>query len=587
MPKTKPKSTPGKAPTMLKHFLADPSNPPEQRREILRNAPGEIIDEVLDQFCATKAGEVRDEKQQALDELVQDMQAGPLRPATYLGMIPPNGAASHLAEVRLDDGTPAFTAVLDPNLAKSLMVGDRVLLEKQARALLRRAPDAPRTGEEARLERCLDQGRVEISHRGDERVILRCAQALLDQIEAGEVGPGATLLVSHQQAMAYDVIPPADGLADFRYLEKVPPPDVVAERDMGAPPPIIEKVRDYFRLEMTNPDLRRDYRLPRSLMLLFTGVAGSGKTMSIQAIWRIMYEVMSDVTGVPIEDLPPRVFVLRLSELLNSLLGQSDKNVARFFSEVEQLAAEPFVLPDGREIVLPVLTVMEEIDGLATQRGRDYSGIHDRILTTVLQLLDPSRAALRDKLIVFIGTTNEAQHVDAAFIRRIGGTVVNFGRLKRRAFSAVLRTRLAGVRIAHGDEFDSRDERERALQSDLTAWLYSPNGSDCGVVELSFVGSSSPEIRYRRDFLNGALVDRAVKQACTEAADAEHRGEGGRPGLSLALLSRAFDHQIRSVADQLHEHNIQRFLDLPDAVRVASVRRLPQPDQTLHELQHH
>jgi hypothetical protein len=337
---------------------------------------------------------------------------------------------------------------------------------------------------------------------------------------------------------------------------------------------------------MTKPEVRRSYRLPRSLMLLFEGVAGSGKTMSISAIWRVMYEEMSKVTGVPIEDLPPRVFTLRLSRILNSLLGQSDKNIERFFSEVEQLASEPYVTPDGRVVQLPVFVVLEEIDGLATQRGRDFSGIHDRILTTVLQLLDPSRAALRDKLILFVGTTNEAQQVDAAFLRRIGGTVVRFGRLKRRAFSAVLRKRLGGLRIVHGGENLTNAERELMLEADLSSWLYSPNGSDPGVVELSFVGSSSPQIRYRRDFLNGALVDRAVTQACTEAAESEERGGDGHPGLSLALLSKAFDYQIRSVADQLSEHNVQRFLDLPDAVRVASVRRLPQSEQTPFQLQH-
>ncbi len=163
--------------------------------------------------------------------------------------------------------------------------------------------------------------------------------------------------------------------------------------------------------------------------------------------------------------------------------------------------------------------------------------------------------------------------------------MVRFGRLKRRAFTSVLRKRLAGLRIAHGDESLSEPERERLLESDLSAWLYSPNGSDPGVVELSFTGSSSSQVRHRRDFLNGALVDRAVTEACNEAAEAEERGDGGRPGLSLALLSKAFDRQIRSVADQVNEHNIHRFLDVPDGVRVAGVRRLPQSGQTPLQLQ--
>ena len=133
---------------------------------------------------------------------------------------------------------------------------------------------------------------------------------------------------------------------------------------------------------------------------------------------------MSEVTGAPIDALPPRVLRLRPAQVLSKWLGESDRNLDRFFDEAEGLAAEPFVR-DGRSFRLPVLAILEEIDGLARSRGED--AVYDRILTTALQRLDPTRPELRDKLILFLATTNVPHQVDAAFLRRIGGQVERFG----------------------------------------------------------------------------------------------------------------------------------------------------------------
>ena len=118
-------------------------------------------------------------------------------------------------------------------------------------------------------------------------------------------------------------------------------------------------------------------------MKLLCGVSGSGKTLAVQAIHHLMYEIMSEVTGVALDQLPFRVFRFRQSQLLSKWLGDSDKNVDRLFDEIEQLADQPFRAPDGRQVRLPVLVVIEEADGMGRARGQD--AIYDRILTTALQ----------------------------------------------------------------------------------------------------------------------------------------------------------------------------------------------------------
>ena len=194
-------------------------------------------------------------------------------------------------------------------------------------------------------------------------------------------------------------------------------------------------------------------------------------------------------------------------------------------------------------------------------------------------------AGKRQGLIVFLGTSNEAQQLDAAVLRRIGGTIHHFGRLGRRGFAAVLDKQLRGRPLVYGNGNLTAADRERAMVSDLAAWLYSPNGSDPGVVELSYVGAANAETRFRRDFMTGALVGRAVQQACREAAKLQAANGGDRSGVTLDQLARSLDQQIRSVAGQVNEHNVSRFLDIPDAARVASVRRLAPPVGNLIELQ--
>jgi hypothetical protein len=91
-------------------------------------------------------------------------------------------------------------------------------------------------------------------------------------------------------------------------------------------------------------------------------------------------------------------------------------------------------------------------------------------------------------------------------------------------------------------------------------------------------------VKHRRDFLTGALVDRAVQEAAAEACRAEQMG-CDRPGLTPAALKTALDRQVRSIVEQLHPHNVANHLDLPDGVRVVGVRRLDQPPVLPAELE--
>ena len=50
------------------------------------------------------------------------------------------------------------------------------------------------------------------------------------------------------------------------------------------------------------------------------------------------------------------------------------------------------------------------------------------------------------------------------------------------------------------------------------------------------------------------------------------------------MLIYAFDNQVGSIVEQLTPANVANYTELPDGVRVATVRRIPQQPMTAAEL---
>ena len=534
-----------------------------------------LLDRLLKAAAQGDGGEDHfKEKTKELEALIEGLENGPQRSAVFLNLVPTNGAPLTRALVKLSDGTPAYPIVPDAVLGESLKRGDSVLLSARGEALLSRDAGSIDVGEEARLERWMGD-RVEVSLRtGDERHLLHVAETLRARLEADEVPKGTALLVCLRRAIAFDMIPsPIDPLSGFRFLSREPVPDVIAARDIGDPPEFIERIAEVCRQEMTSPETRRRYGLRRSITMLLTGVSGSGKTLSLHAAIRRIYEVMSDVTGLPIGALPPRVIRLKMSKLLSQWLGKSDKNADRLVDEITELAGHTVTDASGRTVELPVIVVLEEFDGIARRRGLDHDGIYDRIQTTLLQRLDhTANAALRDSLIVMFATTNVPHLLDPAWLRRVGGRTCTFGRLRRRAFAAVLDKQLRDRPLA-GDNGTAPDELKRRLVRNVTGALFSPNGAARPLIEIQFAGTTTPCFKHGRDFLTGSVVDRAVQQAAEAACQAEQAG-ADTPGITIHGLLDAIEDQVRAVVESVTPANVAEFVDVPDGTRVTNTRRI-------------
>ncbi|MDK6805104.1 ATP-binding protein [Aerococcus sp. UMB7834] len=133
---------------------------------------------------------------------------------------------------------------------------------------------------------------------------------------------------------------------------------------------------------------------------LFEGSPGTGKTESVKHISRI---------------LERELFIVDFSYIIDSKLGQTAKNIAQLFTEINNLAA-----PEK------VVILFDEIDALALDRtnSKDIREM-GRATTAVLKGLDEL-----NENILLIATTNLYKYFDKALTRRFD-SVINFNRYSR------------------------------------------------------------------------------------------------------------------------------------------------------------
>lgn len=133
---------------------------------------------------------------------------------------------------------------------------------------------------------------------------------------------------------------------------------------------------------------------------LFQGAPGTGKTETVKHIARI---------------LSRELFIVDFASLIDSKLGQTGKNIAQLFDEINNL-----LIPEKS------LILFDEIDALALDRtnSKDLREM-GRATTSVLKGLE----GLNNKILL-IATTNLYKHFDKALVRRFN-SVIDFNRYSR------------------------------------------------------------------------------------------------------------------------------------------------------------
>ncbi len=470
--------------------------------DLLVGAGPDGVEQILNRMSSKALDEDMQMKMMEVNDMIDNIQRAPMKPATFIELTTLEGSNSPHATVLMDNGEFGYMVVHNSNDTNRLKLGDRVALDGKAKILVGKITEQiMEWGNEARFERRLNSQYIEVTRR-DERIVVLTHRGLMDKIEAESVKSGDQVVISAAEKIAVMALPTNETIGHYRFLDRGPIPDVLVDRDIGAPPRVIEDVSRHVQEEMTRPALRRRFRLRPCITRLLSGVSGSGKTLAVQAIHRRIYDIMSDVTGTKPAALPHRVFRFKTSQVLSMWLGESDKNADRLFDEIEELAKQTFSNEKGKEFKLPVIVIMEEAEGMGRQRGDTHDSVYDRILSTLLQRLDPNRAGLSDQLVVFLSTTNEPHLVDPAFLRRIGGSVERFGRLNREAFVDVLKKHVEGLPAQNGNG-KTQKKLWKDIGDELESWLY--EGGESAIIDVQLADRSNVKA-YRRDFLTGALI---------------------------------------------------------------------------------
>lgn len=136
---------------------------------------------------------------------------------------------------------------------------------------------------------------------------------------------------------------------------------------------------------------------------LFEGLPGSGKTEAAKHVARLLDRTL---------------YYVVFDNLIDSKLGQTNKNIASIFAEIN-------LIPHPNRVVI----LFDEIDVIALDRvNRNDVREMGRVTSTILRELD--RLTDLNKEIVIIATTNLYSNFDKALTRRFDA-VINFNRYSK------------------------------------------------------------------------------------------------------------------------------------------------------------
>lgn len=552
----------------LSQLCLEVSKPVEVRARVLLDAllhqPLEeqlgLLSDLL-QRASTHPDAERNQQIEHYELALAELQNGPLRPATFLGPAPADLPSSATrVHVVTPDGQERFP-LLHPRVSvEAIAPGMTVYIDAKGSTVLGNTGELPQVGQEGTFLRDVEGSNFLEVHVQNDRLIVHAASPVRAALSKGILRAGDKLLVCPRRQVAFRVVPPP---ADYRhrFLDRTKFPEMIPGRDLGQPHAILEHLLRRLRIFLFRPELMERFELRPRYSVLLTGPSGCGKTSTLHAFLFEFSRLLRERTGR--DDLGSRVVRVKVAELLSEFLGRSDKNIEELFDDIHAIAREAVITATGEKLRLPVVVILEEVEGLARQRGRQ-DPVYDRILTTLLQRLDDPSDDLAGLPLFLLSTTNRPDLIDSAMLRRLG-THARFQRLDREGTAAVLATKLR-------PRYPFAPGLTRKLVIDrVVRWLFGPSTEE-GIVSLT-LDDGRELIKRRRDFLTGGLLDQAVATAVDRlVALADETTE--EIGLSVEDLLDALKQVIDNLAAQLTPENVADYLDLPDNHRVRSVRRL-------------
>ena len=579
-----PKTPPLKKPTAngsLANVLLDAKKTPETRAKILQSMLQSLTDPVAQQTMFAElfrqvsnlSGDTQLQQQREhYEQVLSEMEFGPVRPATFIAeeeKILPSPTPRVL--VVTPDGHQRYPTLHPKVKLELLKPGMTVYLDQRGSILLGAAKNLPSVGQQGSLVRHIpDTNLVEAQVQND-KMVLYASEPVIEAVLSGKVRNGDKLLVCSRRQFAFAVVP-AETDYRYRFVDNGHVPDVKIDRDIGKPHWVLEYMLRKLRLLMFRKDILDQFEMRPRFSVLMTGPSGCGKTLTIRAVLHEFSQLLVERTGR--DDLGSRVVRVKGSEILSEWLGRTDKNIEDLFNDIRSVASTPVETVSGEEVLLPVIIIMEEIEGITRRRGHSDAGVYDRLLTTFLQRLDDTTDDLSKLPLLFISTSNRPDLIDSAMRRRLG-VQAKFSRLDEEAFSAVLEKKL-NPRYPYAGGKKTDDVRKDIVKK-ATRWLFGPSRDNQGLLELT-IRDGKKLIKFRRDFLTGALIELAIQSAIDRTVtEAEESGKK-QFGLTDEIVMESLRQHIDSLAENLTPHNAADYVDLPENAQILEIRNMRTSD---------
>ena len=485
----------------------------------------------------------------------------PLLRATFMGRCQ---VAGKLYAALATPGGDTYLPCKEAMLAE-LKMGDPVLIDTKTSRIVGCDGQVPPGGEVVTVEafNADDPSRVLVKHH-EQSLLARVSHMVSEEQEP--LTPGQRVLLDPMTRFVHESIETeSDG------EELVTPVEVLARFDtneLGGANPLLEEVLFRIQQRILHPEWTERMRPKDSASYLLVGPTGTGKTLHIKCIARLLMDFIEELTG---ERVSPLILV-DTGTFFSPLFGQTEINIKAFFRKLRKIGRRTLRTHDGRTFPQPWLLVLEECESLFRSRGEVGGSSHlfDRPLALLLSELSSAGSEM-DMAITTLASTNRGDLLDPAARRRIGIRQIVIGTLSGGQADAVLRKKLGDVPLRDGSGPTARD----AVINQVLAWLYGGSEAEQAIAEVRFIDASR-RLLCRKHVVTGAMLDEAVSAAKDECLRASaERGE--LLGVVAAGIIRSITAQLQSLAVTLRSHNVaehcpQWFQDEP--VRVESVKPL-------------
>ena len=497
----------------------------------------------------------------AVTDMLKTLGAEPLVTERYLGPAKLNGVgklACAIAGVKYAWVTSKDSQSCIPcDLKDELKVGDLVAISAKAQRIVAKDGDLQSTGTVATIESVPETtpGQVVVKI-ADLMQVAWIHHKLLDK---QPLEPGERVIYDERHRFVLDrAVTETKGnelLADLGTLQ------TVRRHQVGAPHPIAEQVVNHFRDAIEHPEWLKSLGSRDRKGYLFVGQTGGGKSYHIKLIATEVHDLIEEVSGVR----QSRVFICDASQFWDPYFGATEQKINAWAKKLEKLGAQKIKDKSGNEIAMPLLGVIEECEALFRSRGGDQhaSGhLFDRVLSLLLQKLESAENVIGVP-IVWVCSTNRADLIDAAAMRRIGMRKAIFGNLTAKATMSVMLTKLADLNV---------DKKE--LAGEVQHYLHA-DSEDQPIAQVKFHGGQE-RILHRSELVTPSILEEAVSSAvdvCMTKSREANRLQKVQASDVIEFLQTHFQHLAKTLtAENLPEHCPEWFAE--DANPVQSVKMI-------------